>query len=556
MKVIILMFCLLVTIESSLRVSEFYKPNFAMSFGKGNQTKVLFLGDSILSSIPEEFEKIIQNTLNIKNTVVFKEAIPSAKIFNIYKNLPEYIKKYSPDITITLLGKSDSTSHEESTEIDFLKHKSMFRIVDITCFVFDAFKKKVESFYLNINGLYQASPSEDLDNNQGLKLYNAGQFQESIDWYKAEIQKKPTEYSFLTMISEPLLKLSRFKEAENFLLKYIEQNPDDIESYNPLIYSLASQNEYEQALFFGEKAHKLDPNNKIIILRNLETLLHTNYPEKVNFYLEKLRHVAPDSFELCENEGNFLIKSEHWAEAIKHFKTCLRFNQSKAQIYDNIAASAMKVNDYKLSLKSYKSAILNDFQSQPRHANAILYGIRMHQFSDLKKFYLDELTPQQRQEPALQGSLARIYLEIEEFETSFNHLKIALKNYPHVDTTLKLAELFKSRNPDYINRIDSLLVKSKSNYRDVLFELYPKLSNKIRSNGSHHVVLLYPDRYLDNYNSIAFNNKDELIFIDLLETYTRSNNKESFFDNDQSHLTTIGSREAALDILEKTKDLF
>jgi tetratricopeptide (TPR) repeat protein len=503
MKTVLLILLTLCTVEISLRVKDSNNFNFQLNFNTTDSFKVLFLGDSILSTIPERLADRLQKYSSRKFEVK-KIAIPSAKIANMYRNLDQYITDYNPNLIISLLGKSDI----QKAQVDKNKDASFGLDIKVIKVILHYFSEYTESLSMIMNSLFKNQDDEFLK---------------------------------LTKQAEVFFQDEKFSLATPLLQKAVKIQNDDISTYLALAYSLQKQTKFQEALNWTKVADDLDANHPSVIARFISIYLDSSMKKEHLKYIKKLQSSKVDDFHVSSALGNYFLKYKDYQQAESYFKSALKADDTKSITYLNLGRSLIHQNKKREALKSLMNAVRKGVTNNENHLTLILHGLEMGFPAEINKFYSEELLVKYPKEKKLYTPIARVSIDLEDYKRSLHYLELAFKFDPNDEGTQKTADLLATKNPVFKKVISTFRGIEVLNYSEVLIQTYPLFANKILSKKIGLFILQYPEKEINSIKSLPFKNKHKITFINSKDIFDNYIGDSDLFQDDKAHLTHKGS---------------
>lgn len=515
MKVIMLLLLTLCTIEGSLRIKESTNLNFAIKFNTGNEYRILFIGDSILSEIPERLSAQLHASTE-RNYIIEKIVIPSAKIANIYRNLDKYLTKHKPNLIISLLGKTD-TKKGENQYIPTKNSNFHFRTLTIIKFLYNKYSPRILSLF-------------------------------SYKSISNEAPKKTDNFQQLTSKADIHLANGEFNLASPLLLKATKLNQADASTYLALSYSLQKETKFNIALKWADKANSLKKGNPKTINRYISIFLESSMKSKHLKYINRLKTSKADAFLVNSAFGNYHLKYKSYSVAEDYFKKCILMNKSKSITYLNLGRSLMHQGKNLESFESFRQAVRLGINNNENHLTLVLHALEMGFAKELDDFYRYELINAYPNEKRLYTPIARILINLGDYKQSLRYLKLALVYNPQYEATQKTADLLVTVEPKFKKVIEKLRRLEGINYSDVLHETYPLFAKKVLKNNIDLILMQYPEKRLSSLTGINFQSKQDIHFLDSMSVFDNFNGDERLFQDDKAHLTIKGSSLIAKEI--------
>ena len=125
----------------------------------------------------------------------------------------------------------------------------------------------------------------------GHRLMAAGEFQLALDAYTRAVQEYGLNVDILSAIGSANLRLGRLNQAQKFLERAVEKDPDFVPAWNNLGVAQINSNQYGKARASFQRAFALDNGDSedirqnLILATNLAAAASAEIPEDFNFLL-------------------------------------------------------------------------------------------------------------------------------------------------------------------------------------------------------------------------------------------------------------------------------
>ena len=159
----------------------------------------------------------------------------------------------------------------------------------------------------------------------------------------------------------------KFLEAEQFLRKAIEADPDNAEYLGNLAATLLSQDRIDEAIALYEKAILIDKENRSIRIGLANALHEKNDPDASIAYFEDAVKREPNAPGPLSHLGRALIDAKRYEEAVATILKSLELQISFAPSHTALGEAFHAMEMYKEAVESHKTAILLDPQDTYAH---------------------------------------------------------------------------------------------------------------------------------------------------------------------------------------------
>lgn len=170
--------------------------------------------------------------------------------------------------------------------------------------------------------------SEDPDLAEGLKYFQAGDFNKAIEFFEKGSVKFPASVEVNYDLGVSYLRSGRTDEAIARIRKALELNPNLIEAYFALGECHFAKGETQNALDAFSRALEIQPGNAQVYY-NLGIVYYNNEKtDEAILYFEKAKELNPKLTSAYYQLGLALIKKGDFPKAIQSFETFLSLEPS------------------------------------------------------------------------------------------------------------------------------------------------------------------------------------------------------------------------------------
>lgn len=319
-------------------------------------------------------------------------------------------------------------------------------------------------------------------------------------------------YSFTSVYSQSAKEERKAKEAMNTFLdaeknKMLDNYPEAIKlyektleidkDYDPAMYELGRifilQQKYTEALFWVEKAYKIDETNKWYALL-LVDLYRNNYQvaEAIAVY-EHLLITEPNNTDYLLSISGLYAATEDYPKAIASIERIEKIDGISEKTRIQIKNLYIKEGDFKQAV-AVMIALSEAFPQEEKYFSMIAEMYMQQQKPEEALEWYDKVLEINPDNPYIQITLADYYAKKDDLSTAYNYLKDGYSN-PNLDIDTKiqvLATYMNATNQQSIQKdrayeLINILVtthpdsyKSHAIYGDLLFSdsLYKKAAEE------------------------------------------------------------------------------
>ena len=169
------------------------------------------------------------------------------------------------------------------------------------------------------------------DNNLGFVLFQKGQIEEAITYYKKAIQINPNSYNTEDDLGIALVRIGRVEEAMTQYRKAIEIKPDYADAHNNLGNILLQTGQAEEALIHFKKVLEIEPKFEKAYNNMGVALLRMHRLDEASNYFTKAIEIKPDYAEPHYNLGEIFGLQGNWDKAVQEYRRTLALSPNSAQ---------------------------------------------------------------------------------------------------------------------------------------------------------------------------------------------------------------------------------
>lgn len=159
----------------------------------------------------------------------------------------------------------------------------------------------------------------------------------------------------------------RFGEAETYLRKAIEADPDNAEYLSNLAGAILNQDRIDEAIALYERAISIDKENRAARIGLANALHEKNDPEASVAYFEDAVKREPNAPGPLSHLGRALIEARRFNEAVATILKSLELQINFAPSHTALGEALHAMEMYNEAVESHKTAILLDPQDTYAH---------------------------------------------------------------------------------------------------------------------------------------------------------------------------------------------
>ncbi len=241
----------------------------------------------------------------------------------------------------------------------------------------------------------QAPWNSEIWNRLGERLFTMGKYDKVISEIGKTIKNFPDNFFMNLILGLAYSQRNKQKEAEAYLLKAVELNPDDINALSAYGYTLDRLKKDDAALVYLDRAIKIAPNNiqilgmlgliydtkkmydksdynykKALSIDSTNALILNNYAytlsergielKKALKMVQSAVKQEPDNSSYLDTYGWVYYKLKKYDKAIKYIKKSLKVDGKNSTVLNHLGDVYFKLGDKKNALKFWKSALKYD----------------------------------------------------------------------------------------------------------------------------------------------------------------------------------------------------
>jgi len=211
-------------------------------------------------------------------------------------------------------------------------------------------------------------------------LIEAGKYQEAQDYIVKILEKNPNDITAQSYLAEIHSAQYKLDGAESEFLKILEKHPDNAMAHNGLgqvyyrkttssdmnvranieQYLNKALQEYSLAVKYDKDFYKAYDNTGKI-------LFETGRISDAEKYFKKVLEIKPDYSEGVENYGKTLFARNQIEAAIDKYKEAIRLNSKNSSAYYNLGEALIRKGDFSSAIKQLQTSLYLFPNSAPVH---------------------------------------------------------------------------------------------------------------------------------------------------------------------------------------------
>jgi Tfp pilus assembly protein PilF len=404
--VIGLIFIILI-LEAGLRINEKisslqqqYKRHSYLK--KQGVIRIICLGESTTAKQYSQFlENILnQNNLGLKFNVIDKGIVRANTSFILF-NLENNIKRYTPDIVITMIGINDIkiNATDESTAyskiLPFLKSSKVYSLMQafwsriiLQAEIMQSKEKRqllgkpltnfpiIGMREINTDEVSPISAKEPPKDTLSISPKNDKDYAELAYSVMGQDNASQAERLFKKAIElnpENNAELGWFfiehdntSQAEELFKKAIELNPKNDRTYTELGWFYFKQNNNSQAEELFKKAMELNPENSWAIRGLAWSFLEQNNASQAEELFKKVIEINPKNDKAYAELAWFYFKQNNNSQAEELFKKAIELNPKNQRLYRALSV---------LYLEMAKPELAEEYKEKTAESNSRYYSL-------------------------------------------------------------------------------------------------------------------------------------------------------------------------------------
>ena len=277
--------------------------------------------------------------------------------------------------------------------------------------------------------------------NEGVDLYNSGQYQPSLAKYDSALSLNPNCKEAYLNKGILLNTINNIPQAiENFEI-CIKLFPKYTSALIGLGNSYLISGNFEKSLLYFDQALNIKQNLPLALEGKCICLYELNKKEEINTILDELNKYdnKKENFNELQNliRGNLQKDENNFEEAIKYYDNCIELNRNYYEAYYNKALCEISLNQINNALKDLDEAlnIKKDFY-QALDAKGYIYYLT-NKYKEALKCY-NELIVNNYTNDDYHFKKASILIELKQYEEAIKSLDEVIKLNPNHITAIIL----------------------------------------------------------------------------------------------------------------------
>ena len=252
LKLLLGLFLILVSVELVLRIGGatfLAVQNYRNNAGSNaNAYRIITYGDSMTtnlnsgqSSWPEELELTLNNKSTGNKFKVFNLAVPGMSSYGALLNLDEDLKRYRPDMVITMIGSTDNNlaGLYKTENKGFIRKLRIYKVIEYLSDILNEKKEEIKKFKdKKLDDIQEEKLKKHLNDYPDdihtikslFKLYQKNNRSKDIIEYADNTNTNNKDV--ITLLEsgrgQAYLDLKNYSEAERWFLKSLETTPENI----------------------------------------------------------------------------------------------------------------------------------------------------------------------------------------------------------------------------------------------------------------------------------------------------------------------------------------
>ena len=331
------------TAEFAYLSSQRYRNNKALV--QKDACLILCLGESTTAlggekSYPAQLEDILNSRKSEMKFSVINRGMPGTNTEHILENLENNLKKFRPDIVITMMGINDSSRlhrpYKRNFFIFFTRSKTYKLILHIRLHL----KSKLESRKFpsdsSASKRLRADPNDHprkthLPDGPALaeKYFHSGEYENCVSVLEKNLKNEPGNIESLHMLAKCHFELGNREAGLNSYGAIIKLNPDLSDGYLWLGTHYYFEKNYQKAEELWLKALALDPDNPDICYCLGLVYLDSSSYDKAEKMMRRAVHLNPDDDFHCSSLAALFEEQKKMrrAEAFYRMAEKMRFSR-------------------------------------------------------------------------------------------------------------------------------------------------------------------------------------------------------------------------------------
>jgi len=553
------LFISVILLEVGLRLAGFIYISFQervnrLSLQHKDDYVILCLGESTTAfggnnSYPRQLENILNAADESKRFSVVNKGVPGTKTTGILATLDDNLKKYKPDLVVTMMGINDTQGTIAYKNTAGVKAKLLlhnFRVYKLIRLLYEHITYKLQemkdardrkgkesggtvmpgkvSSLAGSGGSRKAikedRESEVPDLEKGDRYLNRDDWEEAIPIYEKALKLRHDNPEIMTKLGICYLELGRYKEAEELFEEALEKNSHLVDACIGLESVYLHHEKWKDLVAMSRKAVELKPNLAEGRARKYVNLARSFHHREDYAAAEEFYKLAIELYPRCDlayaELGRFYNWRERRDEAITMCKKAIEINPRSDVAYAELGVLYAARGRWDLGEQMYKKAL------EIRPNNNFAFSQLSTRYKQLGKYREVE-------------EMCRKVIEVApENDRAWGALALCCEAQGKMILAGK-----------YFDKANELRLKK---FNPATARNYQQLKDKLDSMGIRLVCAQYPMRPLEHLQRM-FTDKSGVAFVDneglFKEKVNDSDYGKYFEDNfagDFGHCTPLGNR--------------
>jgi len=273
----------------------------------------------------------------------------------MHQELDDYIKKeknkgFTKEQIRNVLVK---VGHDEEVVEEHLKHffkeKTNFKYVIIAIVAMLILISVIGAYFL------KSTPEEDY-NRLGWGLFDKEKFEEAIVMFEKTIQENPNNLRSYEGIGSSYRKLGEYEKAVENLNNALSIDNNSARAYKELGKVYFSMEDYDKAIGKFEKVIEINGGDTgIFDSLGLSYFRVKNYGKAIE-YFEQVIKQNPTEEKAYRYLGQVYFENGEYNKAIEYFENAIKLNTTDSQAYEAIGRSYLKKHEFEKAIGYLKKA--------------------------------------------------------------------------------------------------------------------------------------------------------------------------------------------------------
>jgi tetratricopeptide (TPR) repeat protein len=521
MKVLIHLIILTFFVEIGFQLSSvgtnFFDQLAKVFSQKKEKNSILIIGDSVLSDFKRSFNMAITSKNAQKKFELNQYLRPSMTINNVENNIQSLLQKYSPNLIIMMVGKSDIYSSDVKavrTNQKVNNDTNTFNLIlpQIIKKIYYTGFNLIENSIFDLKEPPKDDSSDDitylerLSNQQAKQYINDGRLNLAIESLKSDLESDPLSEPVLSVLADLYLQQKKYSESYKLLVKLSKLNPNDINTIKTMFIVARENNNF-----------KLATKHFFTVFNHYKKQMNEPFPYELLYYSLQMELLGPQKTLISSLQKQKSIKfsnilraidiaknKQQYQTAIILCKLLLEHNSNSTKLISLIIDLSILIDDKKLFYSYSKKVNKQNHLSRKLLLQKAEYYYRQEKFKKSLGFTRQILTKTPADKDAL-------YLK--------GLALFAL--YKNKESILTLIKSVRADQHDIHRNLDIIEKASSINELDLYYNFFIKILNKNSNNinlyftaaqlharkGEYRKSQLFIQKYLNTFPNHSLANK-------------------------------------------------